>query len=324
MNQFDSKVGGPLRAEGIDILQVNVGLVCNQACAHCHLECGPDRTEAMDWPTMERIAALADQLRPTMVDITGGAPELNPHLRALVRTLRRGGHRVQVRTNLTAMLEPGYTDYPEFFADHEVDLVASLPCYLEENVAAVRGDACFAGSIAMIRTLNALGYGESGPRTLDLVYNPGAGGGLPPDQAGLEADYRRELRARHGIGFSRLLTIANVPIGRSLDALRVAGTADGYMAMLADSFNPATVAGLMCRHQINIGWDGQLYDCDFNQALGLGVDRDAPGHVEALDDTGLDRLARRLIVTGGHCLACTAGAGSSCGGAIAGEGGGAR
>jgi radical SAM/Cys-rich protein len=315
MNEFDKKIGGVITAEGIDTLQVNVGLACNQACTHCHLNCSPARQEAMSWETMERVIALADSVSPALVDITGGAPELNVHLKDFVTTLRGAGHRVLVRTNLTAMTEAGLTDYPEFFAESGVDLVASMPCYLEENVSSMRGDRCFPASIAVLRRLNALGYGEGGSLSLDLVFNPAVGMSLPPCQAALEKDYKREMKERYGIVFNRLLTITNVPVGRSLDALRASGKDRQYLEMLASSFNPATVDGLMCRHQVNIGWDGRLYDCDFNQALDLGVSRMAPGHIDEFD---LDLMAHRRVITGPHCFACTAGAGSSCGGAIEG------
>jgi radical SAM/Cys-rich protein len=313
MNEFDRKIGGPIMAEGIDIVQVNVGLACNQACVHCHLGCSPARTEAMSWETMERVIDLAGRVEPRLVDITGGAPELNPHLKDLVVALKGDGHTVLVRTNLTAMQEPGLTDYPVFFAGQGVDLVASMPCYLEENVAAMRGESCFAGSIAMLRRLNELGYGEGGTLNLDLVFNPAVGISLPPCQTSLEKDYKREMKERYDIVFNNLLTITNVPVGRSLDLLRQDGKDEQYLELLASSFNPATVAGLMCRHQVNIGWDGRLYDCDFNQALDLGISHAVPGRIEDFD---LERMAHRRVITGAHCLACTAGAGSSCGGAL--------
>lgn len=315
MNDFDKRVGGPLLADGIDVLQVNVGLKCNQACVHCHLNCSPARTELMSWETMERIIALADEVGPGLVDITGGAPEINPGLKRFVRELREKGHAVQVRTNLSVMDEPGHFDFPEFFADHGVGLVASMPCYLESNVAAQRGNHCFVKSIAILRRLNELGYGQPGSGTLDLVYNPGGGPCLPPEQSGLEGDYKREMKKRYGIVFNRLLTIANVPIGRYYEGLKKKGQDGQYMDLLINSFNPSTVEGLMCRHQINIGWDGRLYDCDFNQALGMPVNHGAPDRLEEFD---LGQMISRQVVTGRHCFACTAGAGSSCGGALVG------
>nr|WP_319584451.1 arsenosugar biosynthesis radical SAM (seleno)protein ArsS [uncultured Pseudodesulfovibrio sp.] len=312
VNAFDKKIGGPLLAADLDILQVNVGLKCNQACIHCHLECSPAREELMERSTMERIMDLAVAVRPGLVDITGGAPELNPHLKDFVSGLVDRGVPVQSRTNLSAMEEPGAKDYPEFFAERGVALVASMPCYLEENVNRMRGDQCYASSIRMLKRLNGLGYGRGDGLTLDLVFNPG-GPDLPPGQECLEKDYKRELLDRHGVGFDRLLTITNLPIGRFMEMLKEQGRDGEYMDLLKGSFNPATVDGLMCRHQVNIGWDGRLYDCDFNQALNLGTGPNAPDHLSEFD---LKAWVGRQIATGPHCLGCTAGAGSSCGGAI--------
>ncbi len=313
MNEFDTKTGGPVIADGIDILQVNVGLTCNQACIHCHLSCSPARKESMSWETMKQVLALADQIKPSMVDITGGAPELNAHLKDLIVRLKQRGFAMQVRTNLSAMEEPGLTDFPEFFADNKVGLVASMPCYLEENVSAMRGGKCFSSSVSVLRKLNELGYGTQDGLTIDLVFNPAVGPNLPPSQSALEGDYKREMKERYDIVFNRLLTITNVPIGRYMDELKEKGQDHQYMELLTESFNPATVDGLMCRHQVNIGWDGRLYDCDFNQALGLPVNHGAPDHIEDFD---LNQMVNRQVVTGTHCFACTAGAGSSCGGAL--------
>ncbi|BDQ33153.1 arsenosugar biosynthesis radical SAM (seleno)protein ArsS [Pseudodesulfovibrio portus] len=312
MNEFDTRVGGTLKAAGLEVLQVNVGLKCNQACIHCHLECSPQRAEVMTRETMDRIVRMAALIKPRLVDITGGAPELNPHLKSFVTDLMAAGHAVQVRTNLSAMTEPGMEDYPKFFADNGIGLVASMPCYLEENVARMRGGECFPKSIAMLKKLNGLGYGLEEGLTLDLVFNPG-GPALPPGQECLEKAYKKEMSERYGIVFNRLLTITNLPIGRFMDELGEQGKAGEYMTLLKDSFNPATVDGLMCRHQVNIGWDGRLYDCDFNQALDLPVNGEAPDNV---DDFDLARMVHRQVVTGPHCFGCTAGAGSSCGGAL--------
>jgi radical SAM/Cys-rich protein len=312
VNAFEKKIGGPLRAAGLDVLQVNVGLKCNQACVHCHLECSPARGELMDRATMERVVDLAEAVRPGLVDVTGGAPELNPHLRDFIAALTDRGLAVQSRTNLSAMEEPGAEDYPEFFADRGVALVASMPCYLEENVNRMRGDRCYASSVRMLRRLNGLGYGRGDGLALDLVFNPG-GPDLPPAQECLEKDYKREMLARHGVVFDRLLTITNLPIGRFMRMLQEQGRDRDYLELLDNSFNPATVDGLMCRHQVNIGWDGRLYDCDFNQALDIGAAPGAPGR---LADFDLAAWVGRRIATGPHCLGCTAGAGSSCGGAI--------
>jgi radical SAM/Cys-rich protein len=302
-----------LRSVDLTTIQVNVGLRCNQHCAHCHLDASPGRAEAMDWPLMQQVVQMVRSSGCQLVDITGGAPELSPHLRGLIAALRELDAIVQVRTNLTVLLEPGVEHLPEFYRDHRVRLVGSLPCYLEENVTAQRGPAAYAKSIEAIRRLNHLGYGRRPDLPLNLVYNP-VGPALPPPQDELEADYRRELGGRFGIEFTRLLTITNMPIGRFLAALRGAGGEQNYLRLLQDAWNSATVDGLMCRHQVSVGWDGTLYDCDFNLALGLAVDHGAPACVA---DFGLGALAGRRIVTGDHCFGCTAGQGSSCAGALA-------
>ncbi len=303
---------GYLTASGIELLQVNVGLRCNQSCAHCHLGAAPGRTETMGQEVMAGVIRAADAVRPRLVDITGGAPELHPDIRSFVAGLVRAGHPVQVRTNLTALLEAGCVDLPAFFRDHGVRLVGSMPCYLEDNVDRQRGTGVYHRSLASLRLLNGIGYGTSPELPLDLVYNPG-GGGLPPGQSALQEDYRRELRARHGIEFTRLLTIANLPLGRFADALKREGRSGSYLDLLRTSFNPCTVPGLMCRSQVEVAWDGRLFDCDFNLALGLPVSHGAPGHVDRFDPAA---LAGRRIVTGPHCFGCTAGAGSSCRGAL--------
>jgi len=316
-NPFESVIhkatGDVLRASGVEILQVNVGLRCNQACRHCHVSASPDRTEKMPWSVMEQVADAACECGCGLVDVTGGAPELHPDLPRFVRRLRASGLRVQVRTNLSALLEPGLESFPAFFRDWEVMLVASLPCYLEENVRAQRGPGVYERCVAAIRHLNDVGYGLHPGLRLDLVYNPG-GACLPPGQQSLEEAYRRELRDRYGISFSNLLALANMPVGRYLELLKNNDEEDGYRRMLEQNFNPGTVDGLMCRHQISVAWDGMLYDCDFNLALGLPVGRGVPGRLQDFDP---DRLAGRKIVTGPHCFGCTAGSGSSCGGALA-------
>ncbi|MBI3949708.1 MAG: arsenosugar biosynthesis radical SAM protein ArsS [Acidobacteria bacterium] len=318
MNEFEKKVtevtGPGLYSLDIETIQVNVGLKCNQACVHCHVESSPLRTEMMDWPTMELISDVAKRTQARLVDITGGAPELNPHLCRFITALRQQGHTVQVRTNLTVLLLPDMETMPAFFRDHQVHLVASLPCYLEENVRRQRGKGVFEKSIEAIKKLNALGYGQNPELPLNLIYNP-VGPFLPPDQAKLEEDYRRELWNRFGIIFTKLLTITNMPIGRFQDDLRRQGKDQKYLTLLEQSFNPRTLEGLMCRHQINIDWDGQLYDCDFNLALKLPLDHGAPNHIKDFDPSV---WARRRIVTGIHCFGCTAGRGSSCGGALVG------
>jgi radical SAM/Cys-rich protein len=316
INDFDRRViesaGGALRNVSLEIIQVNVGLKCNQSCAHCHVSSSPQRTEMMEWPIMELIINAARETDCRLVDITGGAPELNPHLRRFIEALRRQGQCVQVRTNLTVLLEPGMETMPEFFRDMRVRLAASLPCYLEENVDKQRGSGAYDKSMIAIKKLNALGYGRDPELTLDLVYNP-LGPFLPPDQAALETDYHRELAARFGIVFTRLMTIANMPIGRFLTDLRQQGKDEKYRKLLNDAFNAQTIDRLMCRHQIEIDWDGRLYDCDFNLAIKMGLDESAPANIRDFD---VAKLLGRKIATGNHCFGCTAGRGSSCGGAL--------
>lgn len=316
MNDFEKKITGEggegLHSLDIQTLQVNLGLRCNQRCTHCHLEASLERTETMSWPTMERVLEAARNVRFQLVDLTGGAPELNPHFRRFAAALRRRAQPVQVRTNLTVLLEPGLEGIPEFLRDHQIRLVGSLPCYLEENVRTQRGKGVYEKSIAAIRRLNALGYGVEADLPLNLVYNPG-GPFLPPPQSALEADYRRELREHFGLSFTRLITITNMPLGRFQTELRQRSQEENYRQLLRRSYNPQTVGGLMCRHQISVGWDGRLYDCDFNLALGLLVDHGAPDHIRAFRPA---ELGTRRIVTGDHCYGCTAGAGSSCTGAL--------
>jgi len=299
----------PLRASGIDVLQINVGKVCNQTCRHCHVDAGPDRRENMSRETAEAcIAALAMTDIPVL-DITGGAPEMNPNFRWLVGEGTRLERHVIDRSNLTILLAPGYDELPEYLAEHRVEIVASLPCYLKENTDAQRGDDVFAKSIAALRRLNDLGYGLPGSGlTLTLVFNP-VGPSLPPNQAKLEATYRSELRARHGIEFSRLFTITNMPISRFLDDLKHQGAYEAYMRKLVDMFNPAAVDGVMCRTMLSVDWEGRLHDCDFNQMLELGLASDMPRNIR---DFQPELLSQRFITTGQHCYGCTAGAGSSC------------
>ncbi len=305
----------PLRARRIHTLQVNVGKLCNQTCAHCHVDAGPTRTEIM---TRETVDAVLDVVRrvPELrtVDITGGAPEMNPHFEYLVAQCRAMGRHVIDRCNLTVFFVRDKHHQPKFLADHQVEVIASLPCYLEANVDQQRGKGVYGRSIEALQQLNALGYGrEETGLTLNLVYNP-LGPTLPPPQADLEADYRRELAARFGIRFNHLYTITNMPISRFLDDLHRSGQYETYMETLITSFNPASVDGLMCRNLISVNWDGRLSDCDFNQMLDLPLEGAAPQTIQEFD---LARLTRRQIVTGIHCYGCTAGAGSSCGGTLA-------
>jgi radical SAM/Cys-rich protein len=303
-----------LTATGVETLQINVGKLCNQTCTHCHVDAGPSRTEIM---TRETMDAVLDVIRrhPEIgtIDITGGAPEMNPHFEYLVEQCRRVGRRVMDRCNLTVFFVRGKERLPEFLRDHQVEVVASLPCYLEENVDAQRGKGVYGRSIEALTRLNGLGYGVEGTGLiLNLIYNP-VGPKLPPPQAGLEADYRMELRRRFGIEFTRLFTITNMPISRFLEDLRRSGQYDRYMDLLVTSFNPSAVPGVMCRGLVSVGWNGVLYDCDFNQMLELPLHRGLPRTIEDFD---LAALQRRRIVTGEHCFGCTAGAGSSCGGAV--------
>ncbi len=314
MNRFEdqlSRHGLALRRGGFRVLQINVGRKCNQTCTHCHVDAGPHRTEMMDAETAERVQEWIRRHLPEVVDITGGAPELSPHFRDFVTTARSVGAHVIDRNNLTIIETASHAWLPDFLAEHEVEVVASLPCYLEENVDEQRGDGVFAKSRRALRRLNAAGYGTRLPLT--LVYNP-TGPKLPPDQAELEEDYHRELEARYGIVFTRLIAITNQPIARFAEELRARGQWDAYLELLANHFNPATVEGLMCRDTISVGWRGEVYDCDFNQMLGMRL-RDG-GAGLSLWDVAPDSLSDRRILTGNHCLACTAGAGSSCGGAL--------
>ncbi|MCW5977187.1 MAG: arsenosugar biosynthesis radical SAM protein ArsS [Bryobacteraceae bacterium] len=304
----------PLLATGIQVFQLNVGKLCNQTCRHCHVDAGPDRREIMSRETAE---LCMKKLAPTdipVVDITGGAPELNPNFRWIVDEAKRQGRRVMDRCNLTVLLLPSQADLAEFLAARQVEVVASLPHYSAERTDAQRGENVFEKSIQALRLLNGLGYGApDGALQLNLVYNP-TGAFLPPAQHAVEADFRRELRRRHGVEFNRLYTIANMPISRFLEFLLRTGNYDGYMQRLIQAYNPRAAAAVMCRYTLSIGWDGVLYDCDFNQMIELTVNHGAPTHIRDFD---LAVLARRRIVTGQHCYGCTAGAGSSCGGATA-------
>ena len=304
----------PLTARGIEVFQVNVGKLCNQTCAHCHVDAGPARRERMSRETAElALRVLAATSIPT-VDITGGAPELNENFELLVRGARRLGRKVLDRCNLTVLLLPRCAGLPDFLAEHEVSVVASLPHYRASLTERQRGAGVFEDSIEALRRLNAVGYGraDSGLE-LVLVTNPG-GAFLPgQSQAALEAEWRRELGRLHGIEFTRLYTITNMPISRYLDWLERSGNLAGYLSKLVAAFNPVAAAGVMCRNTISVGWDGRLFDCDFNQMLELPVGFGAPRHLSDFDP---ERLSARRIVTARHCFGCTAGAGSSCGGTL--------
>src|SRR5579863_3905983 len=294
-------------------IQVNVGKLCNQACHHCHVDAGPRRTERMTRATAERVLEmLAASPRVETLDITGGAPELNENFAMLVERARALGRKVIVRCNLTVTLEPGMEWLVDFYRRSAVELICSLPCYTAENTDRQRGAGVFDKSIVALRQLNDAGFGR-GELRLDLVYNP-VGASLPPPQAELEAQYRDALARNFEVVFDRLLTITNMPIARFANQLRAAGNHSEYMSLLVNHFNPQTVDALMCRDLVSIGWDGQLYDCDFNQMLEIPLGGGAASTIWDLDDAG--QLAGASIATGSHCFGCTAGAGSSCGGAI--------
>ncbi len=304
-----------LQRTRLDTLQINVGKICNQTCTHCHVDAGPDRRESMSKETAEQVIDFLSQSQVETLDITGGAPEMNPNFRSLVEHATALGKNVIDRCNLTILLAKGFIYLPEFLADHRVNVVASLPCYLEENCDAQRGDGVFVKSVQAIRTLNELGYGhpDSGLK-LDLVYNP-VGTGLPPEQTKLEQAYREQLNARYSISFNRLYTITNMPVSRFLHDLLRQEKYEVYMQKLIDAFNPLTVNDLMCRSLVSVDWNGYLYDCDFNQMLDLPLHESARRlHISEVRDSD---LVDRTIQTANHCYGCTAGCGSSCTGSLA-------
>jgi radical SAM/Cys-rich protein len=302
----------PLAPVPLSIFQMNLGKMCNQTCRHCHVDAGPDRTEVMSRETMELCLRALERTPVSTVDLTGGAPEMNPHFRWLVERLRALGKHVMDRCNLTILETRPHHELPAFLAEHRVEVVCSLPHYRALSTDAQRGEGVYAKSIAALKRLNALGYGDgrSGLR-LVLVTNP-VGAFLPAGQASLEAEWKRELLRNHGIRFDALYALTNMPISRYLEWLQDSGNLEAYLQRLVAAFNPAAAAGVMCRNTLSVGWDGRLYDCDFNQMLELGLEGGAPQHIRDFDP---EALARRHIVVGRHCFGCTAGAGSSCGGA---------
>lgn len=304
----------PLRPTNIDIFQVNLGKMCNQTCKHCHVDAGPDRREIMTRETMQQCIDALAQTDIPVVDLTGGAPEMNPDFRWFVEEIRRLGRHVMVRCNLTIIVaNPKYHDLPDFYRQHGVEVVSSLPFYNADKTDRQRGEGVFKDSVKALRMLNAVGYGHDGTGLkLNLVYNP-AGAFLPGSQEGLRRQFKRVLLDEFGIVFNDLYAITNMPISRYLDYLIASGNYKGYMEKLVNAFNPAAAAGVMCRNTISIGWDGQLYDCDFNQMLDLTVD----GPIRHVSEFNADVLNRRAIVLRDHCYGCTAGAGSSCGGTTA-------
>jgi len=305
----------PLVRGPVQTFQINLGKVCNQACHHCHVEAGPKRTETMGRATAERILELLEQgPEVEVVDVTGGAPELNANFRYLVEGARYSGRHIIDRCNLTVLFEPGQEETAEFLAANHVEIVASLPCYQPDNVDRQRGQGVFDHSIRALQRLNDLGYGQDqSPLLLNLVFNPG-GPSLPPDQKNLEARYKEELGSRFGISFHRLLTLANMPIRRFAKSLSRAGQSSAYQSLLVNHFNPATIPQLMCTSLLSVGYDGRLYDCDFNQMLEMPL---IEGPETLWDLMNLQDLVGRPIATDSHCFGCTAGAGSSCGGSLA-------
>ena len=304
----------PIRRGRLTTLQINVGYRCNQSCVHCHVNAGPSRTEEMDGATVDIVLAYLERRRVATLDITGGAPELNPHFRRLVTSARDIGVRVMDRCNLTILSEPGHEDLADFFAANQVEIVASMPCYLQDNVEKQRGKGVYDGSIRGLQRLNAAGYGrdETG-LILNLVYNP-VGPSLPPPQAALEADYRRELGARFGIVFNNLFTLANMPIQRFGAILLAKGTFDSYLDTLRHAHRDDNLAGVMCRDLMSVDWRGYVYDCDFNQMLDLPLEHHGRAmHLSELLDADITGNPIRVA---GHCFGCTAGQGSSCGGAL--------
>ncbi len=293
-------------------LQINLGKLCNQACHHCHVDAGPKRTEIMTWSTMQKILHWIDGSGIQRVDLTGGAPELNPQFRQFCNSLLDRNIEITSRCNITVLFEPGQQDLAAWYAEHKIRLVCSLPCYTQDNVDAQRGKGVFDKSIAGLQLLNSLGYGVKDGLTLDLVYNPG-GAFLPPAQASLEQDYRTMLADNFDIRFSNLLAITNIPINRFAHSLQRDGQLDEYQQLLVDNFNPDNIAGLMCRFLINLDWQGRVYDCDFNQMLEIPFAGDQPKY---LWDIEVGDVKGSPIATNRHCFGCTAGAGSSCGGTL--------
>jgi radical SAM/Cys-rich protein len=305
-----------LSAAGIDILQINIGYTCNLLCRHCHVDAGPDRKEMMTRQTMQECINALNNSSIKTVDITGGAPEMNPEFRWFIERIRAtvADATILVRSNLTLLTaNEKFRDLPEFFKQHRITIIASLPCYIRQDVDHMRGEGVFDRSIDALKLLNSLGYGqEKSGLELNLVYNP-EGTSLPGDQRQLEQEYRKQLFAEHGILFSNLFTITNMPISRFLNDLLENGHYCEYMTLLAENYNALALKNLMCRTTISVGWDGTLYDCDFNQMLHLPVLKPAPQHINVFNEQA---LGNRRITIGQHCYGCTAGSGSSCQGSL--------
>jgi radical SAM/Cys-rich protein len=313
--EFDARAGGGLAPAALEIFQVNLGKLCNMTCRHCHVDAGPDRTDAMMGDaTLEQVQAAIRRSSAHTVDITGGAPELHPRFRDLVQAAVDAGKKVMDRCNLTVLLLPRNAGLVNWLAEREVEIVASLPHWRRPNTDAQRGDGVFERSVRALRVLNAAGYGRGdAQRRLTLVSNP-AGAFLGASQASVEREWREGLMRDYGVSFDRLFMLNNMPIARFLEWLEASGNLESYLQRLVNAYNPAAVAGLMCRNTLSVGWDGRLYDCDFNQMLELDIDLPAGPHIRDFDE---DAWRRRRIVTARHCFGCTAGAGSSCGGQTA-------
>ncbi len=304
----------PLHSGAIEIFQINIGYMCNQVCKHCHVDAGPDRKEIMTRETMQQCLDVMERAKIKTLDITGGAPEMNPDFRWLVsEAYKRGVKEIIVRSNLTIFsANPKFNDLPEFFKQNGVRVCSSLPFYNADKTDRQRGEGVFSDSVKGLQMLNVVGYGKEGSGLiLDLVYNP-TGAFLPGDQKALERDFKKELKNHFNIDFNQLFTITNIPISRFLDFLIESGNYEGYMEKLVNAFNPAAVAGVMCKNTISIDWQGNMYDCDFNQMLGLKVEKKAGQHIR---EFAMEALQNREVVISQHCFACTAGAGSSCQGA---------
>ena len=305
----------PLHASSLEILQVNLGYLCNQTCKHCHVDAGPDRKELSSRENLELCLAICEKNEIPTLDITGGAPEMHPHFRYLVQAAhQRKIKEIIVRSNLTIIVShPRYHDLPEFFRENKVRIISSLPFYSADRTDRQRGSGVFQKSIEALKMLNAVGYGKESALELDLVYNPN-GAFLPAMQSQLEQEYKKELKEKYKIVFNQLFTITNLPISRFLEFLVESGNYEDYMQKLVSAFNPATLSAVMCRNTLSVDYQGYLYDCDFNQMLGMRVDHKVPQHIK---DFSLEQLAQREICVGQHCYGCTAGAGSSCQGTVA-------
>ncbi len=304
----------PLKASGISVFQMNLGRLCNQACKHCHVNAGPNRKELMGSEVIESCLLVLEKSDIPVVDITGGAPEMHPEFRTLVERLKKLGRKVMTRCNLTICVEDGYGDIPEFFKKNSVEVVASLPYFKKEETDRTRGEGVFEKSIDALKKFNEIGYGVDGTSlTLNLAYNP-TGLYFPPPQSVLEADFKRELGKRYGISFNKLLTMINMPVGRFAEFLERTSNYGSYMEKLAKLYNRSAAGNVMCRNTLSVNWEGDMYDCDFNQMLDIKVNHGAPSHINGFD---AELLNDREIMVGLHCYGCTAGSGSSCGGATA-------